>query len=274
MQREKIHILFSLSAAGTLHHLLAKDGSGDEVLAFPDFLSYGPIDSPDPEDRLNALVREGLATMEEWDWLPADLRAFWARCASTDRPRTLWVAPQRPDEMAGFLAYLNRFGDLPCDIIDLSEHEDRFRRADGSPRGRMFGLGELDEQDLGLLKDLVRPMRPEEVGPKRQLWDKLVSENAMLRVTGSEGLVSVPADHLDDDILEACSTEWQKTVRVLGNVLGGMPDRRGYSVIDVFLEWRMDRLLAQGILESRPAADDSAGRFRRKAWIRRNAQVP
>jgi len=71
-----LHILFSVSAAGTLHHALKKAGSGDEVIAFPDFLSYGPIDSLDPEDRLRALVREGLATFEEWDWLPPDLRAF------------------------------------------------------------------------------------------------------------------------------------------------------------------------------------------------------
>ena len=274
MQGEKIHILFSLSAAGTLHHLLAKCGSGDEVIAFPDFLSYGLIDSLDPEDRLKALVREGLATLEEWDWLPAELRAFWASCASTDRPRTLWVAPQRPDEMAGFLAYVHRFGALPCDILDLSEHEGQFRRPDGSPMGRFFGLGELDERDLRFLKDLVRPLRPEEVGPKRQLWDKLVRENAMLRVTGGEGLVSVAADHLDSDILDACSTEWQKTVRVLGTALGRLPDRRGYAISDVFLEWRMDRLVSQGILESRPDAGNSTSRFRRKAWIRKRVQAP
>ena len=274
MQREKLHILFSVSAAGTLHHLLAKNGSGDDVIAFPDFLSYGSINSLDPEDRLKALVREGLATMEEWDWLPADLRAFWARCASTDRPRTLWVAPQRPDEMAGFLAYVHRFGDLPCEIVDLSEHEGQFRRPDGSPMGRFFGLGELDERDLGSLKDLVRPLRPEEVGPKRQLWDKLVRENAMLRVPGGDGLVSVPESYLDGEILEACSTEWQKTARVLGGVMGSLPDRRGYAVGDLFLEWRMDRLLSDGVLESRPDVGKSASRFSRKAWIRIRAQVP
>ncbi len=263
-----LHILFSLSAAGTLHHALKKAGSGDEVIAFPDFLSYGPIDSLDPEDRLQALVREGLATFEEWDWLPPDLRAFWARCESHNRPRTLWVAPQRPDEMAGFLAYLDRFGDVPCDIVDLSEHEGGFRRPDGSPRGNCFGLGELDERDLMVLKDFVRPLRPDEVGPKRHLWEELVRENAMLRVPGGEGLVSVPETHLDGDILEACSAEWRETARVLGNVVGTLPDRRGYAVSDIFLEWRMERLVAQGVLETRPDETGRARRFASWNWIR------
>ena len=90
----------------------------------------------------------------------------------------------------------------------------------------------------------------------------------MLRVAGDEGLRSAPPTLIDDALLALCASEWRRTSRVLGELLVTVPETQGFTVNDVFLEWRIDTLLADGTLESREDPDGRANRFRRKAWIR------
>ena len=90
----------------------------------------------------------------------------------------------------------------------------------------------------------------------------------MLRVAGDEGLRSAPPTLIDGALLALCTSEWRRTSRVLGELLVTVPETQGFTVNDVFLEWRIDTLLADGTLESREDPDGRANRFRRKAWIR------
>ena len=270
MSSGKIHILFHSSAAGTLRAVLDEAGSHDQVICLWDNLSHGPIESLDPVARYEALVDEGLAESDDRPWLTSDSARFWKQCDETRRERILWVTRRSPPEMSGFLAYLQGFGDQPCWIVDVEAAEDRLKRRNGEPYGPVYGTGELADDNIRALLDRARPLTSDEAASAGRLWEQLVRENAPLRIPGGEGLVSAPATLVDDRLLSECSAEWKPTVRVLANTLGHLPEERGFALDQVFLEWRIDALLAQGALESRENAGQAkSSRFWRKAWIRR-----
>ena len=266
MSAPTLHIFFSSSAAGTYRQLLMQEGSGDQVIDLFDPLSIGPIDSVDSEDRLEALIRLGVLDRETWEAEPDFSRSFWQSCAESQAPRTLWVSRRSSDELAGFHAYLHRFGDVPCRIVDLAEGEERLRDVTRRRDATYFSLGELPHHPLGALKDIARPLAGEEVDGIRRRWESLVKENAPLRIADRSGLRSAPETLLDEDLLARCSSAWRRTARVIAELIIAVPETRGFALSDFFFEWRIDRLLAQGALESRE--DPNAGHFRRKAWVR------
>jgi hypothetical protein len=246
----KIHILFSCSAAASLRRALKEVGKDDEILYFSDDLSYGPITSLDPDVRQQGLIREGFTTEgPDWDWLPEISRDFWAKCAATNRQRILWMAPRAPNEMAGFLAYNDRFGDVPCEIVITDEAKEIL------PKREFAGddirqIGQLWPSHFAALLDRARPLQNQEVTSARQHWASLVEENAALRVPGGDGLVSEAETFLDEDILGECSYDWQSDARVLAGATGTIWNRRFTIGID-FLGWRLVKLIGQGVLESR-----------------------
>ena len=268
MTATKLHILFSGSAAGSLRQVVDVEGAGDEVVALNDPLSLGRIRSLEPDDRLESLVRTGLVDRAQWAWLPEDSGRFWSRCAEAEVPRLVWVSPRQSDEAAGFHAYLHRFGHIPCEVVDLGEAEHRLRHPDGKSYGPVVSLGELPARLLGILRDFARPLAADEAGARRGRWEHLTEENAMLRVAGDEGLRSAPETLIDEALLALCSPEWRRTARVLGELLVAVPETHGFTINDMFLEWRIDTLLSCGILESREESDGQANRFSGKAWIR------
>lgn len=270
MSSGKIHILFHTSAAGTLRAVLDETGSRDQVICLWDNLSYGPIHSLEPVARYEALVDEGLAEREDRPWLTSDSAKFWKQCGETRNERILWLTRRSPAEMSGFLAYLQRFGDIPCQVVDVEAGEGRLKRRDGQPYGPVYGTGELADDNIRVLLGCARPLTSDEAASAGRLWEQLVRENAPLRIPGGDGLVSAPATLVDDRFLGECSADWQATVRVLGNVLGHLPEERGFALDQLFLEWRIDALLARGALESREDAGKAkSSRFWRKAWIRK-----
>jgi len=52
MTESTVHIVFSDGAAGLLRRALRDAGRSEHVLAFPDNLSFGPINPPDVQLRL------------------------------------------------------------------------------------------------------------------------------------------------------------------------------------------------------------------------------
>jgi hypothetical protein len=267
----KLHVLFSGSAAGTLRHVLDEKGSSDEVVALLDNLSYGPIASLDPQTRYQSLIDAGLADRKEWDCLPEESRRFWDRCAAADGQTVLWYSSRSPRELAGLLAYMHRFADRPCQVVDVEQLAHLLRRSDGTPwKFVTYSVGELDPDNMRALFDGARAFSAEEGASARRFWQRLAQENAMLRIPGGDGMVSAPETLMDDRLLSECTDDWTPFVRILANVLGNLPEERGFALDDVFLEWRLDRLIVDGALESRQdQTQQRSSRFWRKAWIRR-----
>ena len=111
--------VFNFSAAKDLRDALHQAGRSDEVITFPDDLSYGPIDPPDPASRAMWMEKE-----LDQDYItqrtPA-IEDFWARTRASGVRRIVWTSQRSASEYAGFLEWLSRVGDADFDVVDLTD---------------------------------------------------------------------------------------------------------------------------------------------------------
>jgi len=56
-----------------------------------------------------------------WEWVYAEEEAFWEAALAEDVRRVAWMSRRSAPEYCGFLAWLWRLGDLPCEVIDLTD---------------------------------------------------------------------------------------------------------------------------------------------------------
>jgi len=234
-----LHIVFGLSAAGTLK--MALSGSGDGAVGFGDDLSWGPIGSMD--ERVAWLDAE-CPMPGGWDWLPETHDNFWREVAQPADNRLIWLSSSSPDEVAGYLAYLERFSDLPASVIRPNEHIPPHPTL-----GPLLGTGSANAAELAeVLKNAERrPHRDDKNLFNR--WADLRDEKALLRIMDGDRLVSAPVETYDSHLTRFVSDEWQKAVRVVGNALGALMDEH-VRVNPDFLFSRMGALVRAGQIEA------------------------
>jgi hypothetical protein len=114
-----LHIVFIPSAAGSLKKALHDARRTDGIVSNFDDLALGPINPPDPQTRLHWM--EGELRYTGWEWVFAEDEAFWKAALAEDVRRVAWVSQRSVPEYCGFLEWLWRPGDLPCEVIDLTD---------------------------------------------------------------------------------------------------------------------------------------------------------
>ncbi len=163
-------------------------------------------------------------TIQAWFWIapiPADIAAYY------------WALPYLSKHM-GRLFLVNIAG-LPF----LDEN------------GKVFfpkSISYILPKELIKARRLARPVTPAEVEVDSEEWKKLVSENALIRShEGGRKLVSKADEYYDDQIIGFCTQQFQKASRVIGNVINKHQNPTG----DVFLTWRLRKLIESGSLEAK-----------------------
>ncbi len=239
-----LHIAPGDSAAGSLRQALRDAGSGDEVLAFLDDLSCGPVDSDDPRLRASwwAPFHEGVAA-------EAGVRAFWADVASADGRLVVWFGRHYARELAFFHAWTDRLGERSYDIIDVTGMTYPYSRPDGSPAlsRPAQGVSIISPPGLRLLLGTERPIAPGERDEYRRHWRLLKEENAPFRIATETGLASAPVDHFDAMLLQRATNAWQKIARIVGQVM--IHDVEPYMQVgDIMLLARVVALVDTGRL--------------------------
>jgi len=115
-------------------------------------------------------------------------------------------------------------------------------------KGQLFypaWLSEIPAKEFKKAKKLARPVTPSEFEIDPDEFNRLKSENAMVRLLeGGKKILGQPIDHYDKEILRQCTGESQKAARVLQLTLQRMKERTG----DVFLMYRIRELLRIGQL--------------------------
>ncbi|MGC2774818.1 MAG: DUF3658 domain-containing protein [Bradyrhizobium sp.] len=245
-----LHLVFNSSAAGTLRQALGQAGRDERVIGFPDSLSFGPIDPPDPALR-TAWMDEELE-VSGWDEVGRKTTAFWDEALSCTSRRIAWLTRRSTQEYAGFLEFLGRLGDEPIEIVDLT---DALVRAGGhgapNPH-RVFTLAELppatisDNHLWNFRQDLTPDMRDS----CREQWARLKAENAPLRILRDGELVSAPITHFDPVLLSCATTKWKKAARIIGEALCETWTE-GMQTGDLLLIARARALVAAGRLACR-----------------------
>ena len=242
--RPALHIVFTQSGAVDLRRALAKAGRPDEVAACPEDFTYGPIDPGDRTQR-DAWFDEIL----ELDPFPLTSEdEFWARALDGERRLIAWTSTRVAKERAGFLEWVWRLGDTPCEVIDLSDF-----RTDGRPV--VLPLLVADKiLELGLL-DLARPLAAGDRRHLQEIWRRLRDENAPFRTIQGRELASAPLDTFDKLLLSHLGTDWTRAGHVVGAALADELDDDIYQVTDYVLASRLESLIAAGAVEARPAAN-------------------
>jgi len=123
-----LHITPGDSAGGSLRRAIRDAGRDDEVLPFLDDLSCGPIEPDDPAVRASwwARFHDGMEVEKS-------LQTFWSRATDFEGRVVLWFGRQSAQELAFSLAWADRIGERPYEIVDVTGMRLPIRHREGGP---------------------------------------------------------------------------------------------------------------------------------------------
>jgi hypothetical protein len=248
-----LHILFSPTAAGCLRQALRDAGRKDRVACYVENLALGPINPPDLQMRQH-WIEEELRCKDLSELETAEADAFWKAARAEDVRRVAWMSRRSAPEYCGFLEWLLRLGDLPCEVIDFTNLPVGLRRA--------FSPALLSPKDVvaNAVWDRAEVLDEDARAHFHSLWRRLRDENAPLRVVDADGLRSAPITFFDQQLLSFASADWQKPARIIGYTMAewGWADNREpyYQAGDGILAARIIALVELGVLEGRGSLMD------------------
>ena len=249
-----LHIVFSDTVAGSLTEALRQVGRNDCVISLPDDLSFGPINPPDPATR-RKWVRQHLSPdLRESEWPVKQTNKFWKAALAASARRIVWVSKRAAHEYAGYLEFVWRLGDAPCEVFEFAGDQVTYCRPDGGTTGwRTICLGELPPQHFVEKRywESARPIDGARRARDRANWARLRQEDAPLRILSESGMISAPITYFDDRLLSCTIGQWRKVARVIGEALVGDLDAPFHQVGDFVLHARLCALARSGRLESR-----------------------
>jgi hypothetical protein len=248
-----VHVVFTPSGAGCLVQALRKAGRDDQVIACFDDMSFGPINPADPFVRAEWVEKELGRT--GWHEVSARSERVWGETRFPDNRKVAWLSRRSAMEYAGFLEWLWRLGDAPCEVVDLTEVKISYPPEHGPPRppalAMTLGMLHPDTIRYNKLWDLAEPLQMTARERYLNLWRQLRSENAPLRVIDGDQLVSAPISFFDSILMSHVNENWQKVARVVGHALASQMDDRVIQTGDIVLAARVDALEGGGLLEVR-----------------------
>lgn len=246
-----LHVVFTPSGAGSLRQALANAGRDDQVISSFDHLGFGPINPPDLPLRSKWVENE--LGWTGWNDITPETEAFWREALSPGRRKVAWTSRRSTVEYAGFLEWLWRMEDAPCDVVDLSEVKvSRNSGQDPTPPSTLaISLGIIPTDIIGQDKlwSLAEPLQAAARLRYGDLWQQLRSENAPLRVIEGTELVSAPISYFDTRLMSCATNDWQKVARIVGEILAAEMDDEVLQVGDLVLAARIDALVESGCLE-------------------------
>jgi hypothetical protein len=248
MSQTIIHVVPSLSAAGTIREALAQLGLNEKVVGIGDHLGYGPIDG-DLEARrewLDENMCDGCGECVD----SAELA--WQEALAPDVFPIIWTCRSDAGDHAGFLEFLSRAGERPFGLIDAT---DVLIEGRTGALWRVEALGIVTEAQMisaGLFQRR-REMSPAEIAEGREVWRRLKAVNAPLRITDTENdqLLSKPITFFDAELLEEVPQDWERAVRIVGAALARFCSSPRRLVSDLFIWGRYLALAEEGAVEIR-----------------------
>ncbi|MEO8320658.1 MAG: DUF1835 domain-containing protein [Bradyrhizobium sp.] len=192
--RTALHFVFTQSGAGCVVQALRKAGRADPVIVMYDDLSFEPINSSDRQVRTKWVADE--LSEPNWMSIRTGSERTWDDALAPDNRKILWLTRRSAMEYAGFLDELSRLGDTPCDVVDLSEItvSSPPEEEPAQPPRLMMTLGMLHPDIICREKlwELAEPLQETARKRYQNLWQRLLSANAPLRVINGHDLVSKP----------------------------------------------------------------------------------
>jgi hypothetical protein len=246
-----LHIVFNASAAGGLREALRQAGRDERVVSLFDCLSFGPINPPDPELRRKWVEEE--LDYTGWETIVGEATSFWPEALSISNRRIAWLSRRSAQEYAGFLEWLWRLGEEPIEVIDLTDVMVVGNNNGLTKPHLAISLGTLPPHEIleNDLLDRAEILTAVIRAQYRELWGRLRTENAPLRILSEGELVSAPLSFFDPLLLSCATPEWQKAARVIGEALSDFWKTSVLQTGDLVLCARARALAGAGRLEFR-----------------------
>ena len=251
MTASVLHVVVGESAGGALRQALRTMNRDDRVAALVDDLTFGPINPAEPGARVAWAAQELGFGKSEMDI--ARLEKSWTAALAPAERRVAWMSRRSGSDYAGFLEFLWRLGDEPCEVVDLTDVRFPERCAEG-PAGYLslvISLGVMNPDEIvamGLI-ERAEPLGAAARSRYRGLWRGLRAENAPVRVVSESGLASAPITFYDDELLSYAVPQWRKVARIVGEAL---TNQNGFFRCgDMLLAARVRALANAGRLEVR-----------------------
>ncbi|MBZ9862133.1 DUF3658 domain-containing protein [Mesorhizobium sp. CA12] len=244
-----VHVVFNMSAAGSLRQALADLGLRETVIGLPDDFSFGPIDPP--AAYLRARWMEDVLGFERRPDLEQEANLFWSRATGRDIAPVAWVCRRNAMEFAGFLEFVSQVGDHPFRVVDITEVEfaPRPDRSESIPwRTLSFGHVLPDSMVKARLLERQTTLTGHELQACRDLWKRLRAENGPFRVVSDLSLQSAPITYFDKAIATHVTDDWRKCSYVVANCLSSLWDDGTYCG-DLVLWSRVRALADEGVFE-------------------------
>jgi hypothetical protein len=251
MTQTILHFVFTPSGAGCLVEALKMAGRDDQVIISFDDMSFGPINPPDPS--LRAKWVENELGRADWNSFTDDPERLWDEGRFPNARKVAWLTRRSAKEYAGFLNWLWRLGDEPCDVVDLTDVTISYGPEHGPPRQRLaLSVAMLSPNTIckDNIWDLADPLQTTAREQHLDAWRQLLLENAPLRVIDGHKLVSAPISFFDSILMSFVTDNWQRVARIVGKSLVSGTDN-SLSVDDILLRARVHALVESGGLEIR-----------------------
>lgn len=252
MAQTILHFVFTVSGGGCLVQALRKAGRDDQVVVTSHNMQFGPIDPGDLASRAKWIENElGFTDCDRTS--PSD--RVWNEARFPDNRKVVWLTRRSAMEYAGFLDWLWVRGDQPCEVVDLTGVNISSPPEFGPPRptALAMSLALLNPDTIrhNKLWDLAKPLQTTERRRYRELWERLRSENAPLRVIDGDKLVSAPVSFFDSLLMSYVTDQWQKVSMIFSWITISHWDDDIWQTNDTFLAVRMHALVKSGRLEIR-----------------------
>ena len=267
-QRKALHVVFGLSAAGSVREALKRADRPDKVVALVDDFSYGPTDSSDIKAR-QTFIEDVLRYDFEDEGIRKMRKAFWRKSLDFKQRRIIWLSRWSTMEYCNFLVWLERNGDAPFELVDLTDTWlPSWRDSSISEPVGSTSSVRTDQFMEHRLWDRAQPRTGQQLHDWMRLWFGLRTENAPLRIITPDGLVSAPIEHFDAELLAHIADDWTDARRAVGETMGAMMNnsfRKGgvYQCGDLVLFSRVRRLVEAGVLEKKGRLNSATFKVRR-----------
>lgn len=233
-----LHIILSLSAAGTLKRAIEKKLLTGDVFTINDMPGVGPLD--DGKKRTEFL--RGLPFRETpIYWLPRDADVFeqWRQLQARLREKPvdrliIWAGSDGNDYVFIRMAchWLER---MPVNVMLVQ----------APPLLGYHSIAIRAVEELAPLISLAVSLNTAERNALAREYEDIVSHPGLLRECDADGVLQFKElDAHDSLILSFCSKRWQTAVRVIGQTMGFSDPRN--SLGDAFISSRLEHLIVSG----------------------------
>ncbi|MCF3107417.1 DUF1835 domain-containing protein [Niabella sp. CC-SYL272] len=256
-----IHIVFNQVEVELMQQVIALDETlQGPVVQIRDDFAVGPLAGLDTEEGWQARVewwRELLKGSPYPDELAGsfdDRKTVAALKAqlTADPEEVIWIwMGQNQHDVSGYYWLIPQLKEFQGRILVLYMNNLPFI----NDKGQIFypsWLSEIRPSEFLKARKLARPVTLSEFEIDPDEWNKLVQENALVRILeGGKKIAGRDTSFYDEEILKNLTGEWQKATRVLSNTLNRMKIKTG----DVFIMWRMKELIAAGKITTEGETD-------------------